>query len=213
MVVWSSDADYSVRGQRYTAGGVPVGRVRGHHPRISPRPGQVALRHGPQQRRRPSPGMATAVCSSDYIDVWGQQRSTAFNKVDGPIGVGQVTSSVRCMRSGRPLAGDNFAAVWASRRTPMVPAATACSSNSRAPGSIVRQADPGSSILSLRSPLPRTTSTATPRADRYPGLRVVDADSANFAGGRLVVGALTSANGNAAYSAERATQDAFTILP
>ncbi|MCK6376254.1 MAG: PKD domain-containing protein, partial [Zoogloea sp.] len=214
VVVWSTDADYSVRGQRYTAGGVAVGaEFVVTTPDITSNqeqwPHVTALNNG---------GFVVTWDSSggllnDYIDVWGQQFDAAFNKVDGPIRFGQVTSSVQVHAVVAPLAGDNFVAVWASHGQDANGAGSygVFQQLYGAPGSIVRQADPQLIDLESSVTFAENDVNATPQLID-PGLRVVDADSANFAGGRLVVGALTSANGSAAYSAERATQDAFTIL-
>ncbi|WP_374246395.1 hypothetical protein, partial [Zoogloea sp.] len=214
VVVWSTDADYSVRGQRYTAGGVAVGAEFVVSTPDLPSnqeqwPHVTALNNG---------GFVVTWDSyagllNNYIDVWGQQFDAAANKVDGPIRFGQVTGDAQFHAVVAPLAGGNFAAVWASY---------AQDANGTGgygvfqqlygtPGSIVRQADPQLIDLERSVTFAENDVNATPQLID-PGLRVVDADSANFAGGRLMVGVLASANGSAAYNAEGASQDAFTIL-
>ncbi|WP_300435322.1 PKD domain-containing protein, partial [Zoogloea sp.] len=214
VVLWSDESDYSLLGQRYTAGGVAVGGAFMVSTPDLPSnqelwPHATALSNG---------GFVVAWDSysgllNDYIDVWGQQFDATGAKVDGPVRLSQTSADAQHHPVVAGLANGNFVAAWASNAED-VPGQGGYGVFQRlfgTPGSVARQENPQLLDLESSVTLNENAVNATPQLIDS-GLRVIDEDSANFAGGTLRVSVLTSLGGNAAYDMEAFRQDSFTIL-
>ncbi|MCP5224097.1 MAG: cadherin-like domain-containing protein [Thauera sp.] len=147
-------------------------------------------------------------------DVVVQQFDAAGNKVDGATLVNTTIASTQYMPDIAGLAGGNFVVTWAGYNQESATPNTygVFSQILGTPGSIVRSAAPELVDVATGVRFDENVVNATPQLIDG-AVRLSDADSANFAGGQLVVSVL-SGYGNiqqAQLVQEAQTQDAFGI--
>ncbi|RTL17565.1 MAG: tandem-95 repeat protein, partial [Rhodocyclaceae bacterium] len=213
VVVWWS-ADDLIYAQRFDAAGAKVGgqiRVSSvETPSYQDYARVAALADG---------GFVVAWDSyhgagSSTYDVLVQQFDAAGNKVDGATVVNTTTASTQYLPAIAGLTGSNFVVAWSGYDQEAGAPNTygVFSQILGTPGSIVRSAAPELVDVATGVRFDENVVNATPQLIDG-AVRLSDADSANFAGGQLVVSVL-SGYGNiqqAQLVQEAQTQDAFGI--
>ncbi|HRM67977.1 MAG TPA: PKD domain-containing protein, partial [Thauera phenylacetica] len=213
VVVWWS-ADDLIYAQRFDAAGAKVGgqiRVSSvETPSYQDYARVAALADG---------GFVVAWDSyhgagSSTYDVLVQQFDAAGNKVDGATVVNTTTASTQYLPAIAGLTGSNFVVAWSGYDQEAGAPNTygVFSQILGTPGSIVRSQAPELVDVATGVRFDENVINATPQLIDG-AVRLSDADSANFAGGQLVVSVL-SGYGNiqqAQLVQEAQTQDAFGI--
>ena len=213
VVVWHDSNTASVRGQLFTAGGVTIGgefivSTPDYNSDYGAWPHVTALANGGfvvswDGYSSPSDG--------DY-GVYAQQFNALGEKVDGPIELNASTPNNQHYPHLTGLAGGNFVAVWESNYQES-------DGNSShgifqrlfgAPGSLGRQASP--ELLDLESSVTFDENVVNAGAQVIdPGVRVVDSDSLNFNGGRLVVSVISGYGSAQSFNPVAPQQDNFSV--
>jgi len=213
VVVWDDDGTNTVRGQRFTAGGATVG-------------GEFAVNNTdfPSNYGR-SPHIA-ALGNGGFVISWdgtgsiieggygvyAQQYDAVGAKVDGPLHLSSITAPTQIYPDISGLSGSNFVAVWQSYNQEVGSASTygVFSQLFGTPGSIVRQESPQLLDLEASVSFDENTVNAAPQLID-PGVRVIDGDSANFAGGKLIVSVINGYGAGQGFDPGASTQDHFAI--
>ena len=147
-------------------------------------------------------------------DVFVQQFDAAGNKIDGATVVNSTIASTQYLPDLAGLTGSNFVVAWAGYNQEANTANSygVFSQIMGAPGSIVRSGAP--ELVDVVGSVTFMENTVNASPQLIDGaVRLSDADSANFAGGQLVVSVL-SGYGNiqqAQLVQQAETQDAFGI--
>ncbi|HRL76514.1 MAG TPA: PKD domain-containing protein, partial [Candidatus Accumulibacter phosphatis] len=213
VVVWNDDSTGSIRGQLYTAGGVTVGgEFTASTSDFSSDYGQwphvTALQNG---------GFVVSwdgysSPSDSGHGVYAQEFDASGNKVDGPFSLTSSTANTQIYPDIAALTGNNFVAVWMSHNQEAATANTygVFQSLFGTPGSITRQSSP--ELIDLDSSVSFNENVVNAGAQILDsGVRVVDSDSANFDGGRLVVSVITGYGAAQAFDPAAYQQDHFSV--
>ncbi|MDD3329415.1 MAG: PKD domain-containing protein, partial [Zoogloea sp.] len=215
VVVWSDESDASVRGQRYTAGGVAVGgefvvNTPDFPSNYEQYPQVTALANGGFVVAWDAYYNATV---GDYYNVWAQQFDAAGNKVDGPLLLSDNATNTQLYPAITGLSGGGFVAAWANSGLdqPGVGDYGVYQRLFGAAGTPARPVSPQLLDLESEVSFAENAVNAAPQL-LDPGLRVVEGASPSFDGGVLSVAVLQGYGSGAGYDAEGPGQDVFTIL-
>ncbi|MBO3705820.1 MAG: hypothetical protein J5X21_05380 [Candidatus Accumulibacter sp.] len=213
VVVWVDQAIGDIRGQLYTAAGVTIG-------------GEFTVSSSDFNSDYGQWPHVTALQSGGFVVSWdgysspsdsgygvyAQEFDANGDKVDGPFSLNGNTANNQHYPDIAALTGNNFVAVWMSNYQES-------DGNSShgifqkvfgTPGSITRQASP--ELIDLDNSVSFNENVVNAAAQLLdPGVRVVDADSANFDGGRVHVSVITGYGAAQAFDPVAFQQDHFSI--
>ncbi|HNH93231.1 MAG TPA: hypothetical protein PK279_12395, partial [Accumulibacter sp.] len=213
VVVWQDNSDASVRGQLYTAGGVSIG-------------GEFVVSRADYNSDHGGWPHVTELASGGFVVSWdgyssptdgdygvyAQQFDAAGNKVDGPIQLNATTANNQHYPNLAGLGSDNFVAVWEGNyhETDGNASHGIFQRVFGTPGSLARQAPP--ELIDLEPSVSFNENDVNAAAQVIdPGVRVVDVDSPDLDGGRLVVSVISGYGAVQAFNPLAAQQDNFSI--
>ncbi|MBK7954247.1 MAG: hypothetical protein IPK02_09950 [Candidatus Accumulibacter sp.] len=213
VVVWHDQSDASIRGQLFTAGGISIGgefavSTPDYNSDYGQWPHVTALANG---------GFAVSwdgysSPSDGEYGVYAQQFDANGNKIDGPLQLNGSTANNQHYPNLTGLSGGNFVAVWEGNyhETDGNSSHGIFQRVFGTPGSIVRQASP--ELIDLETSVSFNENDVNAGAQLIdPGVRVVDVDSSDFAGGRLVVSVISGYGALQSFNAKAPQQDNFSI--
>ncbi|MCM8611447.1 hypothetical protein, partial [Accumulibacter sp.] len=213
VVVWHDDSNSSVRGQLYTAAGVTVGGEF----TVSTSDFDSSYGQWPHVTALQGGGFVVswdghASPSDSGYGVYAQEFDASGNKVDGPFSLNSNTANNQHYPDVAALTGNNFVAVWMSnyQETDGNSSHGVFQRVFGTPGSVTRQANP--ELLDLETAVSFNENDVNAAAQLVdPGVRVVDGDSTNFDGGRLVVSVITGYGAAQAFDPAAHQQDHFSV--